>query len=221
VADYPFTTQHLLPGMCGFEDIQIQLVDSPAVTADFMPVHLLGLVRGADAALLVADLAADSLLDDLDGVLQAFALRQVSFAREREGGGEAAEGVRARILANKADAPGAAERLELLREWAADRLQVSALSCADRSGLAGLPAELVRWLRIVRVYTKHPGEKADLQKPYTVFEGSTVGDLCTRIHKDFADRLAYARLWRGQAGPLTVSRGERLRDRDVLELHLK
>lgn len=221
IAGYPFTTQHLLPGMMAHEDIRVQLVDSPAVAADLMPVHLLGLVRGADAALLVADLAADSLLEDLEGVLRVFALREVVFAREHGGDGEGQEMVRARILANKSDAPGAAVRLELLREWAGERLEVTALSCADGTGLAGLPAELVRWLRIVRVYTKHPGARADLEKPYTLFEGATVGELCARIHKDFADRLAFARLWRGPAGPLTVSRGEPLHDRDVLELHLR
>jgi hypothetical protein len=219
VAEYPFTTQHLLPGMMAFEDVQLQLVDSPAVTAEFMPVHLLGLVRGADAALLVADLGADSLLEDLDEVAGAFAQRRVRFTQERGTGEEGEEGVRARILANKLDAPGAPERLELLREWAGDRLEVLPLSCADRRGLSELPAELFGWLRIVRAYTKHPGQKPDLTKPYALHEGSTVGDLCVRIHKDFAERLAFARLWRGGAGPLTVSREEPLRDRDVLELH--
>jgi ribosome-interacting GTPase 1 len=221
VGDYPFTTQHLLPGMMSFEDVQVQIVDSPAVTADFMPVHLLGLVRLADAALLVADLGADSLLEDLEEVEAVFAQRQVLFAGEQGTAEGGEEKVRARVLANKLDAPGAAERLELLREWAGGRLEVLPLSCTDRRGLSELPAGLFGWLRIVRVYTKHPGEKADSGKPYTLFAGATVGELCGRIHKDFAERLAFARLWRGGTGPLTVSRGEVLQDRDVLELHLR
>jgi hypothetical protein len=223
VAEYPFTTQHLLPGMIDFEDVQLQLVDSPAVTAEFMPVHLLGMVRGADAALLVADLGADSALEDLEAVLRAFELRKVRFARERGAapGEEEAERVQARILANKLDAPGAAERLELLGEWAGDGLEVLPVSSLKGHGLAELPAGLFRWLRIVRVYTKHPGEKADLSRPYTLFAGQTVADLCGRVHKDFAERLAFARLWRGSAGPLTVSRDQELQDRDVLELHLR
>jgi ribosome-interacting GTPase 1 len=223
VAEYPFTTQHLLPGMIDFEDVQLQLVDSPAVTAEFMPVHLLGVVRGADAVLLVADLSADSVLEDLEAVERAFELRKVRFARERGAapGGEEAERVRSRILANKLDAPGAAERLELLRESAGPALEVLPLSGATGQGLAGLPAELFRWLQIVRVYTKHPGEKADLSRPYTLFSGQTVAELCGRVHKDFAERLAFARLWRGSAGPVTVSRDHPLQDRDVLELHLR
>jgi hypothetical protein len=180
-------------------------------------------VRGADAVLLVADLSADSALEDLEAVLRAFELRKVRFARERGAaeGEEGAERVRARIVANKLDAPGAVERLELLRGWAGPGLEVLPVSSATGNGLAARPAELFGWLRIVRVYTKHPGEKADLSRPYTLFSGQTVAELCGRVHKDFAERLAFARLWRGSVGPLTVSRDQPLQDRDVLELHLR
>ncbi|MHC5138050.1 MAG: GTPase [Planctomycetota bacterium] len=37
VADYPFTTDKPAPGMAQFEDVQIQLVDAPPITADFAP----------------------------------------------------------------------------------------------------------------------------------------------------------------------------------------
>jgi ribosome-interacting GTPase 1 len=35
VAPYPFTTHAPLPGMMAFEDVQIQLVDLPAIAEDF------------------------------------------------------------------------------------------------------------------------------------------------------------------------------------------
>jgi len=69
IGTYPFTTNRMQPGMIPYEDIQIQLVDTPPVTADFMPRHLLSLVRRADGVLLVADMSTDSLLDDIDAVL--------------------------------------------------------------------------------------------------------------------------------------------------------
>jgi ribosome-interacting GTPase 1 len=228
IAEYPFTTQHLLPGMMAYQDIQIQLVDSPPVTAEFMPLHLPGLVRGADAALLVADLGSDALLDELEAVLRAFSLRQVRFVPEpdADGGSQepgaagAGDQVRALVLANKSDVAEAHERLELLRGLLGGRLEVQAVSARDPEGLKTLPELLFRWLRIVRVYTKSPGSKPDLERPYTVFAGQTVGDICARIHKDFAEKLRFARLWRGTAGPLTVSREQPLEDRDILELHL-
>jgi len=35
VADFPFATQVPVPGMARYEDIQIQLVDMPPITADY------------------------------------------------------------------------------------------------------------------------------------------------------------------------------------------
>jgi ribosome-interacting GTPase 1 len=217
IGDYPFTTHQMQPGMAQYEDIQIQLVDTPPVTPEFMPTHLLSVVRLAEAALLVADLATDSLLEDLEAVLQTFELRHVAFV------GQASEDrdlVRTRLIANKVDAPGADSRLELLREMVGDRFQILPLSTRDAGTVGSLPRMLFEWLGIVRVYTKAPGKKPELEKPYTVFAGQTVGDICSLIHKDFLQNLRFARMWRGSDHPVTVSKHKPVRDRDILELHL-
>jgi ribosome-interacting GTPase 1 len=218
VGDYAFTTTRMQPGMVPYQDIQIQLVDTPPVTTDFMPTHLLSVVRSADAALLVADLSRDTLLEEMEAVLKAFDERHVRFVGERTGGDR--DLVFARVLANKADAPGGQERLELLREMLGAGLAVDPLSCRDPAVVGLLPEMLFRWLGIVRVYTKAPGKKPDFGRPYTVFAGQTVGDICLLIHKDFLDKLRFARLWRGAEHPLTVSRNEPVEDGDILELHL-
>ena len=264
VGNYPFTTTQVQPGMVPYRDIQIQLVDSPPVTVDYMPTHLLGLVRGADAVLLVADLAADTLLEDLETAAAALVARHARLVRKRDP--EQPDGVPCRIIANKADAPGASERLDLLREMVAGwegpgptgdaderlergstgdgresapspgaepegeapqesarptaALEILPISCRDPASVGSLPGMLFEWLGIVRVYTKAPGEKPDLGRPYTVFSGQTVEDICRLIHKDFAENLRFARLWRDTPHALTVSPHEPVRDGDVLELHL-
>jgi ribosome-interacting GTPase 1 len=217
VGEYPFSTHAMQPGMVQYEDIQIQLVDTPPVTPEFMPTHLLSVVRGAEAALLVVDLSADSLLDDLEAVFQAFDLRHVTFVGQQS---DDRDRIRCRILANKIDAPGAAERLDLLREMIGDRFLILPLSIRDREAADSLPRMLFEWLGIVRVYTKAPGKKPELEKPYTVFTGQTVGDICSLIHKDFLQNLRFARMWRGSDKPLTVSKHETVQDRDILELHI-
>jgi ribosome-interacting GTPase 1 len=239
VGDWPFVTRAMQPGMAFFEDAPIQVVDSPAVAPDTMPVHLLGVVRGADGVLLVADLARDSLLDDLEAVTAVFSERHVRLVRERADAHDR-DAVRCLVVANKADAPGAADRLAVLREMVADRLDIVPCSCAPHTresrplggSVADLPGVLFRWLRIVRVYTRTPGKRFERTKPFTVFEGGTVGEVCALVHKDFADQLRFARLWRGPAAaalasphggsgdPLTVSKTEPVQDGDVLELHL-
>jgi tRNA U34 5-carboxymethylaminomethyl modifying GTPase MnmE/TrmE len=59
VAPYPFTTREPHVGMMDWEDAKVQLIDTPPVTADFLEGYLSSMVRSADAALLLVDLADD------------------------------------------------------------------------------------------------------------------------------------------------------------------
>ncbi len=218
VADYPFTTSRMQPGMIPYKDIQIQLVDCPAVTAEFIHMHLLSLVRGADAALLVADLSRDTLLDDIDAVLDAFSSRHVHFVQKQEENDR--DAVPCCILANKRDAPGAEDRLGLLQEQIGESLEIIPISCSESGNVDTIPEMIIGWLRVLRVYTKIPGQKPDMDHPYTVFAGQTIEDICALVHKDFFENLRFARLWRGKSDPITVSRNETVMDEDILELHL-
>src|SRR5947208_9594712 len=51
VAPYPFTTREPQPGMMPWEDVQVQLIDTPPITADVAGPGTLGLLRGRDLAL--------------------------------------------------------------------------------------------------------------------------------------------------------------------------
>ena len=59
VAAYPFTTREPVPGMMAWEDVQVQLIDMPPVTADFLEGYVSSMVRSADAAVLMVDLGDD------------------------------------------------------------------------------------------------------------------------------------------------------------------
>ncbi len=222
VADYPFTTKVPQPGMARFEDVQIQLVDTPAVTEDYFEVWLPDLVRRADAALLVADLGDEGLLDALEVVLRR--LEAVKICLVPDAPDDAPEEVRAfrraAIVANKTDLPGAADRLDALREFYAGRFEIWPVSGAAGDGLDALPARLFNFLRLIRVYTKEPGKKADLDAPYTLPVGSTVIQLAVRVHRQFEQSLKSARIWgSGKYEGIYVKRDHALQDKDVVELH--
>src|ERR1700740_2874883 len=59
VAPYPFTTREPHAGMMEWEDVRVQLIDTPPVTPDYLEGYLSSMVRSADAALLVVDLGDD------------------------------------------------------------------------------------------------------------------------------------------------------------------
>jgi ribosome-interacting GTPase 1 len=87
--------------------------------------------------------------------------------------------------------------------------------------LEELKRELFALSDIIRVYTKEPGHKPDLSKPFTLGKGSTMLDLCKEIHKDFLVKLRFARVW-GSArfDGQKVQRDYALQDKDVVEIHI-
>src|SRR6478735_4716629 len=69
IAPYPFTTREPQPGMMPWEDVIVQLIDTPPSSADVFDTSLLGLIRGSDLALLLFDAGADDGIDALQAVL--------------------------------------------------------------------------------------------------------------------------------------------------------
>ena len=62
VADYPFTTYTASPGMMAFENIQIQLVDTPSLMPQSIEWWLPPMLRRADALLVMVDLLDEPVL---------------------------------------------------------------------------------------------------------------------------------------------------------------
>lgn len=159
VAAYPFTTRAPQPGMMAWEDVRVQLVDLPAVGADFLEPWVPGLVRAADAALLVVDLGADDGADAADSALGRLAgvHTELVGALPHDVEDEATRHVRTLLVANKVDAPGAAGRLEVVREWFGGRFPIRAASAASGVGLDALRRSAYDLLGVMRIYPKVPG----------------------------------------------------------------
>src|SRR5207245_8154400 len=73
VAAYPFTTREPHAGMMAWEDVQVQLIDTPPITADFLEGWLSGMVRAADATILMVDLSDDDGAFAAEAVLERLA----------------------------------------------------------------------------------------------------------------------------------------------------
>jgi len=215
VAPYPFATRIPLPGMVAFENVQIQLVDLPPIAPETADPWLFALIRQADAALLVADLASDDLLSSIEETLEIVSRSNVRLVRT----GKSEEGVPTLLVAAKTDIPGASERLGMLRELVADRFPLLAVSAEAGTNVDALRGEMFALLNVIRVYTKAPGHRADLSTPFVLKRGTTVQEAAAVVHKDFSERLKYARIWGARAfdGQM-VQREHILEDGDILEL---
>ena len=223
VADYPFTTRLPAPYMMPFETIQIQLIDTPPVTGEIMETWFPEMVKMADAVLLVADLADPDTSGRLDGVLRRLKERKMDLVgAAKDIPPERFSFMKRTVLAaNKVDAEGAMKAFEdlgLLLEWPFERIPVSA---ASGRGLEMLRRAIFGLLHVVRVYSKIPGKKAERASPFALKRGSTVMDMAKAVHKDFSEKLQYARVWNaaGVEG-LRVNRDYVLADEDIVELHI-
>jgi hypothetical protein len=223
VADYPFTTRSPAPYMMPFENVKVQLVDTPPVTGELMETWFPEMVKMADAVLLVADLVDPDTAAALDGIAARLKERKVELLRADADIPPPYFPFRKRTLlaANKIDAEGAArafDDLGVLLEGPFERLAVSA---ASGRGLEALRRGVFGLLRVVRVYSKVPGKKAERDAPFALRVGSTVMDMAKAVHKDFSEKLQYARVWNAAGlDGLRVNRDYVLADEDVVELHI-
>jgi ribosome-interacting GTPase 1 len=222
VAPYPFSTRVPLPGMMPFEDVQVQLVDTPAVTAQHAEPYMTNLVHGADGVVLVLDPTADDLEP---GVAALFGLldraRVWPAARPNAGAPSPLHVVRPVVAcANKRDLDPDGTFAAFAREAVGAELPFFPVSAERGEGLEELRRELFAQLGRIRIYAKEPGKKPDHERPFVLPRGATVLDLANAVHKEIAERLKFARVWgHARFDGQQVDREYVLFDRDVVELH--
>ncbi|HEV3163509.1 MAG TPA: GTPase [Isosphaeraceae bacterium] len=223
IAPYPFTTRAPYPGMVHYLDVQYQLVDLPPITPDFMEPWVPNIIRSADAALLVVDLGDDDAPDATEAALARLAgvhtelVGSLPFDCEDE----TIQHVKALLVANKVDAPGAKDRLDIIREWFGPMFPIVSVAATTGVGLDELRKMAYDLLGVIRIYTKVPGKPADKARPFTVPIGSTVVDVAREVHRDLEQSLKFAKVWgQGVFEGQTVKRDHELHDADIVELHV-
>jgi ribosome-interacting GTPase 1 len=224
VAPYPFTTTVPAPGMMPWEDVMVQLIDTPPITADYVEGHLHGIIRSADLVLLLVDLGGDEGIEQGQDVLDRLSTTKTrlaarSFLDEEDVGLSYTQTF---LVPNKIDLPEAAARLDLLHELCPVDFPEYVVSAKVGTGLEVLREAVYKAMDVVRVYTKLPAAKQpDLDRPFTLRRGSTLWELAGQVHKDYLEQLKFARVWGTAVHDATAVKGDYvLQDKDVVELHM-
>jgi ribosome-interacting GTPase 1 len=283
ISSYPYTTTELTPGMFNYQDLQLQMVEAPALMEGSAEGGAWGLqtltsARNADALILMVDLSQnpteqlslicrelekakiltkkpkarieiekkhmgaklkfivlgrliDCSVKDLTRLLKSYGIRDATVKIRGEASLDDVEeaifeGTTYRpaiIIANKADHPNAAERLEQLKKVVGEEVKIVAVSCTTKAGLENVGSEIFEMLDIIRVYTKDPNKRDASARPFTIQKGSTIFDLAKRIHSDFYTQFSYAKVWskRLRFSPQKVGGSFSLQDGDTVEIHTK
>ena len=134
------------------------------------------------------------------------------------------------ILGNRKYIPGIVviNKIDLADEYTLrecrERFPDALLISADKkTHIEELKELLYDRLGFIRIYMKPQGKPADMDEPMIVRYGSTIGDICDRLHRDFRNRFRYAQVW----GDSAKHRGQHvglehmLYDNDILTIILR
>jgi len=222
VADYPFATREPLTGMMTFETVQIQLIDTPPISPESYENYLSGLIRNADVVILVADLESKTMLEDLKFVVDKLDERRILLKPEVS---ERPEDPRYAykktiICAHKEYEDEDGAKRAKLKEVFPDFAMV-ATSIIDDDSLESFKKAIYGGLNIIRVYTKPIGHDPDYKDPIILRIGGTVEEAAMTLHKDFAQKMKYAKIWgKGKFEGQRVQKDFVLSDGDILEFHV-
>jgi len=222
VADFPHTTWKPTPGMMPVENIQIQLVDTPPLSRDYIAPEMMNFIRRCDLVLLMVDLQTDPLrhLEDTVALLadqHIVPLRLKDLYRDQRG----VSLIPFLVFANKNDDERTDENLDIFRELLGDNWPMVSGSVATGRNMDLLKAAIVERLNIIRVYTKSPGKKPDHSSPFVLKKGCTMADFAGKVHKDFAQKLKAAKVWGTSVfDGQRVQRDYVLQDGDIIELQI-
>ncbi len=223
IGNYPFTTHAPSPAMMMFENIQIQLIDTPPITPEYFEPWHAELIKSADAVLLLMDLGSQDPVTDLNEITEKLKEKTIELVPEDQDIIPEKQFFlkRTLVIANKTDLPGSEASISVLRSTIDPAYNLVAISVLEETGLEELKKRIFAILKVVRVYSKMPGKKVEKKDPYVFQVGDTLMDMAKTVHKDFSQKLKFARIWgQGKYQGQKVNQEYVLQDEDIIELHI-
>jgi small GTP-binding protein len=203
VADYPFTTQLPTPGMLKYENILIQIVDTPPLTKDFKPGWLKNLARQADSVLILIDLENDpeNQLKEIEEILNEWKIEKEKIF----------------FVGNKIDSEKGKENFEKLKK----SFEILEISAKEKVGIQELKKKIFESLKIIRVYPKEPKKEVDFENPFILKRGARLIDFIKEINEKWVERFKGAKLYDKDLKNFRVlGRNYELKDGDVVEIKI-
>lgn len=222
VSPAPFTTWTPTPGMMPVENVQVQLIDTPPLSREYVRPDLLDLIRRVDLILLVVDLPTDPIqqIEDTVAILEENRIIPLRLEDRHAERGRLTF-VPLLVLANKNDDEDSDEVFEIFLELLEDEWPLLPVSAVTGRNLERMKQVVYERLGIMRVYSKAPGREPDLSAPFVLKKGDTVEEFAGKVHQDFYRNLKTARVWgSGVFDGQLVGRDHVLHEGDVVELRM-
>jgi ribosome-interacting GTPase 1 len=222
VSEYPMTTWIPTPGMMQFEDIQIQLVDTPALSKEHSESELFNLIKISNLVLLLIDLQGfpfEQLEDSLE-ILEKHWIAPLQ-RKDKYIDNPNMTLIPFVLVINKNDYQNFNEDYNVFCELLEEQYTKLHVSAHSKNNLENLKKLIFEKLEIMRIYSKKPGKPPEMDSPFVLKKGSNLKEFAAKVHKDFLQNFKSARIWGKDVfdGQL-VGRDHILFDGDVVELHI-
>ncbi len=222
VSEYPMTTWTPSPGMMPFKDIQIQLIDTPALTKDHVESELFNLIKISDLVLLLVDVQGFPFQQLEDSMNLLIENRIIPIRRKEEFADQQNMTFLPFILVvNKTDDEKIDEDYQVFCELLEEDWIPIPFSSETYKNKDQVQQLIFDKLNIICVFSKKPGKEPEMASPFVLKKGSNVEEFAEKVHKDFLQNLKTARMWGKEVydGQL-VGRDHILHDGDIVELHI-
>lgn len=120
------------------------------------------------------------------------------------------------IVLSKIDLASKEKLLELKKKYGIEM----GVSAESNINIEKLKEFLFQKLKFIRIFTKERGKKPDMDEPLILMDGSTIEDVCRKLHKDFVKKFKYSKIW----GPSAKFPGQTkmldhiVKDGDIVEI---
>ena len=222
IADYPYSTTKPLAGMMEFETVQYQLIDTPPISEELLETFVLNLIRQGDLVVVVTDVSAAGFENRLKIVFTRLEEKRIILTSRPPAKAEDPRYAfkKTIIAAHKYLDEGGKDGFKKIKELYPE-FDTIPTSILDDDLLYIFQKAVFESLGIIRVYTKRVGHDPDFKDPIILPVGGTVEDAAFTLHKDFANKLQYAKVWgHGKFEGQRVKNNFVLSDKDIIEFHI-
>jgi small GTP-binding protein len=222
IGDYPYTTREPMTGMMNYHTVQFQLIDTPPISEEQMEKYMPNLVRQADLLVMVADVCNPGFEERTKAVFDRLEEKRIVLVPEipKEKPDPLLTYKKMVFAAHKYLDENGDVGFKKLHEQYPD-YKIIPSSILDNDIMENFKTELFNSLDIIRVFTKPVGKEADFTDPIILARGSTVDSAAKEIHRDFARKLQYARVWgHGKFEGQRVKNSFVLSDGDIIEFRI-
>jgi len=245
IADYEFTTVKPELGMMDYQGAGIQLIELPAIIegsseGKAQGTQILSVARNADAIVVCARNNEETKLvkNELEksGIIvneekPKIVIKKSSFKGIKIAGKQHLKIPEAQLITflDNAGIKNAniiisedsdLAKFAIVLDHRLVFKKTIVINVFEEKDIEKIKEKIFSSLNRMLVYTKKPGEEADLSKPLLVEKEITAEEIAESVHKDIAKKFKFAKVWGSTKFPgQRVAKDYVLQDRDIIEVN--